>query len=201
MCLACKLDLPRASEHLSDFNAIHQRLGHATAVDRAAAWFYYRKQSPYSRLLIDAKYSQLPMLARKIGAMCAQELMPTGFFEGIDGLVPMPMYWLKRAMRGYNQAVEICRGISRVTGIPVADVLKAVRGHGVQSRQSRDQRYQGIAGTLALRRGAVVQGRSLLFVDDILTTGASAAEALRALATGAPAAIHLLCMGLTAYGT
>lgn len=197
LCLGCYLDIPRCDVHRDDFNDIHRRLGHRVAVDRAAGWFYYKRQSPYAALLVDAKYRSLPALAEYLGARCAEELAADAFFDGIDALVPMPMFWWKRLRRGYNQSVEICRGISSVTGIPIIEAVRAAKSHGVQSRHSRQQRYTSISGTLAPSSGIDLAGKHVLLVDDILTTGASMQEALAALALTSPAAISVLCIGLT----
>ncbi len=200
MCLGCEMDLPRTGLHRSSFNIIHQRLGHHCKVDRAAGWFFYRKGSDYSRMLVHAKYNQLPELALRLGRMCAQELSADGFFEGVDMLVPMPMHWLKRLRRGYNQAQEVAIGVSRVTGLPVANALEAVRSHHIQSRQGRDARYSNISGTMAVPEPAALAGKHIMLIDDIITTGASMSEAIRALqASGAtPPRISVLSLGLTA---
>lgn len=199
LCLGCKIDMPRAGVHASDFNIIHQRLGHNCHVDRAAGWFVYRRSSPYAQLLVDAKYGAMPRLAYALGRQCAAELASDGFFDGIDILAPMPMHWTKRLSRGYNQAEEICRGIVSVTGISLcADALRAAKRHSIQARQTAAGRHANIAGTIAPgRQAAALAGRHILLVDDIITTGATAAEAVRALAACSPASISLLCLGLT----
>lgn len=197
MCLKCLLELPRTGEHRKPFNIIHQRLGHNAVVDRAAGWFFYTKQSAYARMLVDAKYASQPGIAEGLGRVCAAELMADGFFDDIDALVPMPLHWTKQLRRGYNQAYEICLGISRVTGLPIAKALRAAKPHGVQSRLSRQQRHASIAGTLAVADARLVAGRRLLFVDDIVTTGATASEAVRVLSRALPASVSVLCLGLT----
>lgn len=199
LCLGCKIDMPRAGVHTCDFNIIHQRLGHNCHVDRAAGWFVYRRQSPYAQLLVDAKYGALPRLARALGRLCAAELAEDGFFDGIDALVPMPMHWTKRLVRGYNQAEEICRGIADETGLALcAYALRATRRHSIQSRQSAAGRHANIAGSIAAgRHERALAGRHVLLVDDIITTGATAAEAVRALGACGPASISVLCLGLT----
>lgn len=196
MCLGCDLDLPRLSFHRSDFNNIHRRLGHQCKVDRAAGWYEYRKGSAYSRLLIDAKYGDLPDLACELGRKCAAELKPEGFFDGMDVLAPMPMHWWKRLRRGYNQAEKICQGISDITGLPVVDALRA-RSHGVQARHSQGMRYAAMKDTMSLPHPGRYTGRHVLLVDDIITSGASMAEAVRTLATASPSAISVLALGIT----
>ena len=198
MCLHCWLDLPRTNAHRQNFNIIHQRLGHACHVDRAAGWFYYRRQTQYARLLIDAKYSDRPLTAFMLGKRCAEELEPDGFFAGIDCLVPAPMHWMKRLRRGYNQAETICGGIQSRTGHPVAKALKAVRSHGVLSRtQGRDARYSAIEGTIDLSRNHGIARKHVLIVDDIITTGATMAECVKAVQRGCPASVSVLALGLT----
>lgn len=198
LCLQCRLDMPRTHLHHIKFNIIHQRLGHECHVDRAAAWFYYRKDTPYAQILVKAKYSNLPNLCVELGRMYADELADDNFFEGIDIIVPMTMHWLKRLRRGYNQAHEICHGIADATGIPICNALRAVRSHGVQSRHNKQQRYAMIANSLAVSNPQTLAGKHILVVDDIITTGASMAEAVRTLQSQAsPASISVLCLGLT----
>ncbi|MCC8118329.1 MAG: hypothetical protein LIP09_06225 [Bacteroidales bacterium] len=197
MCLGCQLDIPRTDLHRLPFNIIHQRLGHQCQVDRAAGWFYYRKGSAYSHMLVEAKYNRLPELALKLGKMCAGELIADGFFDGIDMLVPMPMHWLKRLRRGYNQAEEVAIGVGRKAGLPVVNALKAVRSHNIQSRQGKQARFQNITDTMAVPEPSLIAGKHILLIDDIVTTGASMAEAIRAAQQAQPASISVLCLGLT----
>lgn len=198
MCLHCSIDLPRTNAHRQDFNIIHRRLGHACRVDRAAGWFYYKRQTQYARLLVDAKYNGQPALIAGLGKQCAQELGADGFFDGIDCLVPAPMHWTKKLRRGYNQAEMACLGISSHTGLPIAKGLKAARSHGVLSRtESRDERFSAISGTIALSRGCDLARKRVLIVDDIITTGATMAECVKAAQQACPASVSVLALGLT----
>lgn len=198
MCLQCELDLPRTSVHLNAFNEVHKRLGHKCSVWKAAGWFYYLRQSAYAQMLIDSKYSGQPSVDFKLGAKFARELESDAFFQDIDFLVPMPMHWTKRWRRGYNQAERICAGIERVTGIPVCEALRAKHPHGTQSRHNREERFSSISGTLGLsRRWPEIAGKNVLFVDDIITTGASASEAVQTLWKASPRSVSVLALGLT----
>lgn len=197
LCLGCLIDLPRTQSHRIDFNDIHRRLGHRCKVDRAAGWFHYKKESPYAALLVDAKYNGLPGIDRYLGKICAAELDADNFFTGIDIAVPMPMYWRKKLLRGYNQSEAICEGISATTALEYSDSLTAVKSHGVQSRHTRTQRYSKIANTMQVRDPEAIRGKHVLLVDDIITTGASCIEAIRALQEASPSAVSVLSLGLT----
>ena len=196
MCIGCDMDLPRLRISDLEFNEIHRRLGHATHIHRAAAWMQYKSGESYSSLILLAKYGGRPSLGLRLGQTFASEALPTGFFDGIDAIVPVPIHFTKRLRRGYNQTERISSGISEVTGIPVMDVLRTVRTHGVQSRHGRDARFSAIAGTIALRKKARVAGLRLLLVDDIITTGATIAECVRALQAGIPASVSVASIAL-----
>ncbi len=199
MCAGCMLDMPRTYLERSTFNEIHQRLGPNPPVDRAAALYYYSRGSAFARLLIDAKYSSRAAQARELGRLCAKALAPSGFFSGIDALVPVPLHWTKRMTRGYNQTREICRGITDVTGLPCRELLRAQQGHGVLSRLGAAERRKAVEGTFAATANAPdYDGKNLMVVDDIITTGATMTEALTSLRQAAPrATLHVLSIALT----
>ncbi len=199
MCTDCLLQLPRTHFHLSPFNILHHRLGPAVPLDRAAAWYYYVKQSLTARMIVDMKYSGRPRQGQIMGEIYAREILPSGFFSGVDALVPVPMHYSKRLLRGYNQTEEICLGVSRATGLKIADVLRAPISHGVQSRRSAAQRKAAVQGTFAASaRAADYDGRHLLIVDDIITTGATMQEALASLHSACPSStLSVLALAAT----
>lgn len=197
MCTHCLLQMPRTHFHLNPFNILHQRLGPSIPLDRAAAWFYYAKESGYARMIIDTKYGARPLQGRLMGKLYARELIADGFFRGIDALVPVPIHITKRLLRGYNQTEEICHGISEATGIPTADILRAPYSHGVQSRRNAQERVLALSGTFAPSKTACnYNGQHLLLVDDIITTGATMREALLNLRAACPdSTLSILALG------
>ncbi len=199
MCLHCLAELPRTRIADFEFNTIHSRLAHHPPVARAVAWYFYDKASDYARLIVESKYERRPRQCRALGAIMAREMADTGFFDGIDALVPVPLHWKKRLSRGFNQTEEIARGISSVTGIPVVAGLRAVRGHGIQSRHNAAERAAALVGTFRAIHADRLRGRHLLIIDDLITTGATLSEALRALSSASPSALSVLAPGLTVH--
>lgn len=108
-----------------------------------------------------------------------------------DVIVPIPLHPIRQRERGYNQAECIARGLAAELGVPlVAGDLVRVRATGQQARRDREARLRNLDGAFGVRRGAepAWAGRHALLVDDVLTTGATAAAAARVLrATGARA--------------
>lgn len=184
--------------HLSPFNEIHRRLGHKAIVDQAAGWFFYKKETPLAKIMIDAKYAGRPGLVQDLARKFAHELVADNFFSHIQVLVPTPMHWFKEMRRGYNQAEVICWGIEDVTSIPVVNALRAPLAHRVQSRQSRLRRYVNLQGTISLSKEAPeIEGKHVLLVDDIITTGSTLRECILQLGAASPASISVLAIAVT----
>ncbi len=112
-------------------------------------------------------------LGRHLGARLA-EAMPRN--ERIDAIVPMPIHWTRRLSRGFNQSELLARELSRHTGLPVLTALQRTRRTRKQSDLTGAQRRRNVKGSFSASRNHV-QGRRVLLVDDVLTTGSTVNEA------------------------
>lgn len=100
-------------------------------------------------------------------------------------LVPVPLHHARQRERDYNQSMELCRELSRLSGIPVMDALRRVRSTTAQASLSRQQRIENLRGAFqanpSLVRRSVLKDLCLLLVDDVLTTGSTTSECARIL--------------------
>lgn len=199
MCLGCLVDLPRTNQHLRQPNDIHTRLISLHApLERCASLFHYHRENPYSRLIKGAKYRGRPSIGRKLARMFATELKPTGFFDRIDLIIPIPIHLFRFLSRGYNQTHYIARGISDVTGIEVCDNLRASRPHSAQARKGAEARRVNAAGTFSVLRPRELAGHHILVVDDVITTGSTMVSALDTIKNAEPSArLSVLSLALT----
>lgn len=199
MCLSCLAALPRTRMHLRPDNSITARLTRpGLRLELAAAWMDYSRHSPYAAVIRDAKYAGMPRIAREAGRLFAREMLADAVpaLADIDVLLPVPMHWTRLLRRGYNQSREIALGISAATGIPVGDNLHALRGHATQTRRSVEERMRNVGGIIAVRRPAELLGLHVAVVDDVITSGATLADALHALrAQAQPRAMSVLTIG------
>lgn len=198
LCLHCLDRLPRTMIHRNNFNSLHQRLAGHTPVERAAAWFHYIRGSEFVSIIHDAKYRGMPDIARDSGEIFAREILPDGFFDGIDIILPVPLHRAKFLTRGYNQAREIASGISRATGIPVGDNLEAKHGHTSQTRRNAWERFLNSRNIFTVTRPDMLARRHVLVVDDVITTGATMLACIDTIHAAEPSAvISVLALGAT----
>lgn len=198
MCLHCHMNLPRTGFHRSDFNTLHQRIGHKIPIEHAAAYFHYERDSDYASLIHSAKYRAMPHIARHIGAQYARELSAEHFFDSIDLIEPVPLSTLKLITRGYNQSEELAKGINRVTGIPIGHHLRA-RHHTSQTRKDARQRWDNVSRIYHAKADPATPAPAhILIVDDIITTGATMAACIQALHRLWPGSrVSILTIGAT----
>lgn len=148
------------------------------------------------RLIHRLKYSGdvalSPVLAREAATVLQQHA--GGCATGYDWLVPVPLHWFKRMRRGYNQTALLARQLSRVSGIPVCDALKRRRWTSAQTGLKKRQRRKNLRDAFAIRNGAAVTGRSILLIDDVITTGSTLEACTRALRRADAAVVDVLAV-------
>ncbi|MGM9815468.1 MAG: ComF family protein [Lepagella sp.] len=198
VCPSCLSQMPRTHFHRTPDNAMERRFMGLFPYRQASGHFFYSRDAAIATLMHDLKYHRFRGLARFLGEVVGTELFPTGFLSDIDMILPIPMHFLKQARRGYNQTVEIARGISAVTDIPVARNLCAVRGHRTQTLLSLEERVKNTEGIFRLRNPEEIDGKNVLILDDVCTTGTTLATAAITIHNAAPGAgITLLTLGVT----
>jgi ComF family protein len=109
-----------------------------------------------------------------------------------DGLVPVPLYHRRKRERGFNQAEELARGLSRRRNIPVLNALYRYRETVSQTKLDRAARWSNMDGAFQLKRGFDVKALHLLVIDDVFTTGATANACAHVLANAGAGPLAVL---------
>jgi ComF family protein len=143
-------------------------------IEKASAFLHYSKGGDVRRVLYELKYYGNKELGKMMGACMAREIQSSGFFRGIDGIIPVPLHPERERQRGYNQSEWIARGISEVTGIPVWEQI-IVRSHFVSSQTHKSNlgRWESMQGQFRCLNKNKLIGKHILLVDDVMTTGAT----------------------------
>lgn len=139
------------------------------------------------------KFSDRLDLAPPMGRMMAaagREVL-----EGAEGLVPVPLHWTRLLWRRFNQAAHLAEAVSAATGIPVIDgALWRKKRTPQQIGLTRPQRIANLQGAFAVRDAMRprVEGKALVLIDDVHTTGATLNATARVLLRAGAASVDVV---------
>jgi ComF family protein len=112
-------------------------------------------------------------------------------FEGADVLIPVPLHRWRLFKRRYNQAALLAQSLSVFTDIPVTTtVLKRTRRTESQGHKSKSQRLENIRNAFNVRGN--VDGKNIILIDDVMTSGATATECAKVLLNAGAAQVDVL---------
>lgn len=174
LCLECEAALPLTDFGYEAGNPAERLFWGRVPIVRATSLLYYGKGDGHRQLILQLKYMGRKDIGRWLGRLAGELLMKEGFFEGIDLLVPVPLHSKRLRRRGFNQSLCIAQGIAQATGIPVAaHGLRRIADTDTQTHKLEGERWHSMRGAFSLDPKASVQGKHLLLIDDVLTTGAT----------------------------
>ena len=198
MCASCNLHLPRTgfSAHAYD-NLMARRFWGRIPIERAAALFYYEAGSEVSEIIRRLKYRDRPEIGTVMGHMAAEEFAIDGFFDGVDAIIPIPLERKRQHQRGYNQSMEIARGVAEVTHLPIlAHVVRRKSFAGSQTHKSLRERMENVEGVFEAVDASGIEGRHLLFIDDIVTSGATVCSCVETLTALHDIKVSVMSLGV-----
>jgi ComF family protein len=115
-----------------------------------------------------------------------------------DLIVPVPLHWWRLAMRRYNQAALLAMALGKLSKVSVVpDLMLRRRRTPPQGHLSREARLRNVAGAFSVREGAKakLEGKTVLLIDDVLTTGATVNECAKVLRRAGAAQVDVLTLG------
>lgn len=179
LCDACLAAIPTVPEPLCTACLLAERTPVACvrhASRRAwAAWVYDERAA----LVLHAyKFEARPAIAALLGARLAAAL-PAAWRP--DLVTAVPLHAARRRERGFDQAEAIARQVADRIGVPYVPLLVRVRATRAQARLGPAARRRNLAGAFVVRTPAWVADRSVLVIDDVLTTGATLSACTTAL--------------------
>ncbi|MEI9977287.1 MAG: ComF family protein [Ignavibacteriota bacterium] len=144
-----------------------------------AAYCFGSYEGTLRQLIHLYKYRQIQTLSRPLAELLLTALP---LDECYDVVTAVPLHWRKKWQRGFNQSELLAQEIARHRGIPTVRALRRVRSTLTQAGLSNTERRKNVSAAFHCRRAAEsLRGKSVLLIDDVMTTGSTAAACARAL--------------------
>lgn len=158
-------------EKINDFQQrIHIRIDNV----HGAALFNFTKKGHVQKAIHKLKYKSQSQIGVQLGKQLGYAYSQSTIFEKADLIIPVPITKGRMLQRGYNQSVMIAKGIRDITDIPISS--KAIQrdvGEESQTKKDRLQRFQNAMNAFTISNPQDLDGKRIIIVDDVLTTGAT----------------------------
>ena len=177
LCVNCREKLEETNFHLQAENLFTQRLTEECEVFAATALFYFKKDNMAQHLIHSLKY------------------------KGAEVVLPVPLHKSKERKRGYNQVALFGRTLASVLHLDyIDDVLVKIEANTTQTRKVVWRRLKESEHIFSLQNTHRIEGKKVLLVDDVVTTGATLTNCYELLKTVPNVEIGVATMGYAMLG-
>ena len=174
ICTYCLYHLPYTGYHTSEHNPVFKLFWGRSQLEFASAFLHFRKGGRVQQLLHQLKYNNCPEIGHHLGLLYSYQLEKESCFSEIDVIIPVPLHKSKQKLRGYNQSELFAKGLGVGLGKQVNTVsLLRETATETQTKKSRFARYLNTKEVFSLYKAEEVQGKHILLVDDVVTTGST----------------------------
>lgn len=173
LCTICVVKLPVTNFHKDPDNDMAKALWGRVNIDFATAFLYFKKAGMTQQLLHQLKYRGRKDIGINLGNRFGNQLKENNFVSTVDYIIPVPLHKSRAKSRGYNQSQLICEGLSEALSIPVCNDLARISFTDTQTRKRRFDRWLNVSEKFVLNQPELLEGKRILLVDDVFTTGAT----------------------------
>ena len=189
LCIWCASDMPltyyweQPHNPMADkLNAALEKLDPSTVqYSYAAALMFYHEDNPYKRIPQALKYQYNIPAGRYFAHNLGERLAKAPQFKDVDTVIPIPLHWMRKIRRGYNQAEILASEIAKSLGARLLPKAVSRRRSTVsQTTLAADDRLKNVSGVFHTRE-SLADCRHIAVVDDTFTTGATLAACITAI--------------------
>ena len=195
ICLDCFMSLPVVPRGTAGENDLEKKFALFPEVTMARSYLVFRSNGPVQKLIHAFKYRGNDRLAIYLGKLMYSE--NSQFFQerSWDGIVPVPLHRSKQQNRGYNQSEMLARGFSELADVPVlTDQVTRCKKTKSQTGKSKSERWQSMRDVYQLSKNFSCDGKRLILIDDVVTTGATISGLIEVLLEAGVCEIGVLCL-------
>ncbi|HLO92502.1 MAG: ComF family protein [Chloroflexota bacterium] len=174
LCTDCIHGLPETDFHLMPENPVINQFYGKINFSAAASFYYFTKGGKVQQLVHNLKYKGHRQIGEYAGNLYGSRLAESPLFSDIHDILPIPLHPSRLKQRGYNQAEYFARGLAKPLSAKVhTDVLVRVHASETQTHKSRFNRWENVKDIFQLQSTTGLEGKHLLLVDDVITTGST----------------------------
>ena len=198
VCAYCLREIPYTNHHYNPkYNKLAKTFWHLLPIENAAALFYYYSHSKTANIIYDLKYHNHPEIGTDLGCFAAEWFSKSNFFDGMDAIIPIPLAKKRYRQRGYNQSMEIAKGIQQITHLPILDnVMFRTEVKDTQTHLQRFERQENVKNVFLLKNPESIAEKHILLVDDVITSGSTIISCGQELQNAADVKISVFSLGM-----
>ncbi len=182
ICLSCIQQIPRTNFHLLAGNPVEKKFWGKVPVFRGTSFYFFQKGSPFQKLLHELKYKDNHDIGIIMGQYAAVDMLQSDDFKSVEIIIPLPLHPKKLILRGYNQSELIAKGLANIMEVPIdTATLIRTKENTTQTKKSVFERFENTQGIFDITETKNLEGKHVLLVDDVLTTGSTIEAAIVAL--------------------
>lgn len=195
ICTSCILDIPKSDYWLDRNNPVNQMFWGKTKIEFASAFLLFSKGSRYRKLIHSLKYEDDQKSGINLGYLYGKEIIKSSKYEKIDFIIPVPLHTKKQKKRGYNQSECIANGLTEAMGIETLNsVLVRTVNTATQTQKDKDERWDNVSGVFDVQNPEIIEGKHILLVDDVITTGATIEHSAMTLIQKTNCKVSIACI-------
>ena len=173
-------------------NIIEQRLMGLTPFETAASLMPFETNTLSQQLIHDLKYNNYQSIGTLLGKAIASQIQQSNRYTQFDYIVPLPLHYKRVKQRGYNQSELIANEVSRQLGVPLNTTnVYRTRNNESQTQKSLTERIENVKDIFALHDYTLFADKTILLIDDVITTGSTIIACCKVLQNSPNIKIHI----------
>ncbi len=173
-CITCATSLPYTHMESQNHNEFEKHFTGRLHIQAGTSLFYFTKGGIIQEAIHAMKYENVPDVGYHLGKSLGSKLKDHPIYKSCDAVIGVPLHKKKKRKRGYNQADYIAKGIGEIMEIPVFEnAVVRQRMTLSQTKKTRIKRMRNLQNGFAIKNLNEIEGRHILLVDDVLTSGAT----------------------------
>jgi len=174
ICTSCRHNLRVTNFHFENNDTVEKVFYGRVKIEQATALLKFEKKGIVQQLLHNLKYRSHETISNVLGVWLGNELKTIEAYNKIDIVIPVPLHKNKLQKRGYNQVAEFGIEIAKALNAKYIDnVLVKTTATKTQVFKKRISRWNNTNEVFTITNTTLIEGKHILLVDDIITTGAT----------------------------